>query len=35
MGDESIWARIGGIAYEVDGPVEDDLLSQEGDEIGL
>jgi hypothetical protein len=33
--DEPIRARVGGIPYEIDGPVEDVLFSQEGDEIGL
>jgi hypothetical protein len=33
--DEPIRARIGGVAYEIDCPVEDVLSSQEGDEIGL
>src|SRR5271169_481428 len=33
--DEPIRARIGGITYEIDCPVEDVLFSQEGDEIGL
>jgi hypothetical protein len=33
--NEPIWARIGGIPYEVDCSVEDVLLSQEGDESGL
>jgi hypothetical protein len=33
--DEPIWARIGGVPYEIDCSVEDVLFSQEGDEIGL
>jgi hypothetical protein len=33
--DEPIGARIGGIPHEIDGSVEDLLLAQEGDEIGL
>jgi hypothetical protein len=35
LGDEPIRARIGGIPYEIDCSVEDVLLSQEGDEVGL
>jgi hypothetical protein len=34
-GDEPIRARIRGIAYEIDCPVQNVLLSQEGDEIDL
>lgn len=33
--DEPIRARIGGIPYEIDCPVEDVLLTQKGNEVGL
>jgi hypothetical protein len=33
--NEPIRARIGGIPYEIDCPVEDALFSQKSDEIGL
>jgi hypothetical protein len=33
--DEPVRAPIGGIPYEIDCPVKDVLVSQEGDEIGL
>ena len=33
--DEPIRTPIGGVPYEIDGPVKNVLFSQEGDEIGL
>ena len=35
LGNESVGAGIGGIPDEINGPVEDFLFSQQGDEIGL
>jgi hypothetical protein len=35
LGDQPIWARVGGITYKIDCSMEDVLFSQEGNEIGL